>query len=160
MVGLAHFSLLAITAAGAAAQGLLSCGEAQYNYTEYTCFDDTTLCPVQSGIRTLDCNGACYDPNKYTCSNTTLETYSPYNGELFDCGVARYDPSKYVCYDGDMLCPKSGVTPTLPCGDDCYFASEYTCTDGVLSHYAGPNGSDGTVSVLGQSRFPSKHEYF
>ncbi|KAJ7052822.1 carbohydrate binding-domain-containing protein [Mycena amicta] len=136
---IAIFTALAATNAVVLAQDLLNCGVARYENTQYTCFDDSLLCPVQSGIRTLRCGDACYNPNQYTCSNTTLVSYFPSTpGQLFDCGAARYDPSAYVCYDGDFLCPKFETVPTLPCGDACYSASLYICQDGVLEHNPGP----------------------
>ncbi|KAF7313094.1 hypothetical protein MKEN_00995300 [Mycena kentingensis (nom. inval.)] len=127
-------AVFAVVTGRVVAQELLDCGSSQYYASEYTCFNDTFLCPVQSGIRYLRCGDACYSPNQYTCENDALELYNPTNpDQLFDCGTAQYDPSDYVCYDGDFLCPKSDTVPTLRCGDACYSPSLYTCSAGHLA---------------------------
>ncbi|KAF7313095.1 hypothetical protein MKEN_00995400 [Mycena kentingensis (nom. inval.)] len=127
-------AVLAVASGRIVAQELLTCGSSQYFASEYTCFDDSFLCPVQGRIRYLRCGDACYNPNQYTCEDTTLELFSPSNpDQLFDCGDAQYDPSDYVCYNGNFLCPKFSTVPTLRCGDACYSPSLYTCSAGVLS---------------------------
>ena len=72
-------SIRTILAALAAASTLLfspalaedhkKCGEATYLPSEYTCYNEKTLCPSQYGLPTKPCSGSggCYPPEQFTC---------------------------------------------------------------------------------------------
>ncbi|KAJ7362671.1 hypothetical protein DFH08DRAFT_841328 [Mycena albidolilacea] len=110
-----------------ATEDLLSCSGSRYFPSQYTCYDDTQLCPILNGTITLPCGLACYDPNQYSCSDLTLEFYNPnVSNALNECGFSQYDPSKAVCFDGFFLCPRMG-TVTLKCGATCYTPSNHYC---------------------------------
>ncbi|KAF7354091.1 hypothetical protein MVEN_01096500 [Mycena venus] len=130
-------SLLTALVAGVVkvvAEDLLTCGPSNYFPSQYTCFDDTFLCPIVNGDRYLRCGDACYSTSLYSCSNTTLEPISHSSPEtLEDCGSSRFFPSQYVCLDGNFLCPFVNGTATLRCDAACYAPSQYTCTNGQLS---------------------------
>lgn len=52
------------------------CGELSYLPSTYTCFGNTTLCPVSMGIASRPCtasgvNSGCYSPYDYSCDAAT-----------------------------------------------------------------------------------------
>ncbi|CAK1355986.1 unnamed protein product [Cercospora beticola] len=65
--------------AGDTAAELLSCGEAYYYASKYTCYDGDFLCPILNGEPTLRCGPDCYLPENYSCSNGKL-VYPPTGG--------------------------------------------------------------------------------
>ncbi|KAJ6566740.1 carbohydrate binding-domain-containing protein [Mycena capillaripes] len=134
MARLISIVLTAILASVAAAESLETCGSSNYFPSQYTCFDDNFLCPIQNGDRFIRCGNACYSTSLYSCSNTTLEPISHTGPEpLEDCGSSRFFPSQYVCLDGNFLCPFQNGAATLRCSASCYAPSQYTCTNGQLS---------------------------
>ncbi|KAJ7192095.1 carbohydrate binding-domain-containing protein [Mycena pura] len=124
------------------AEDLLSCGDAMYFPSQYTCFDGNFLCPIINGDRNLRCGADCYSTSQYTCSDDTLQL-KPQDGAdtLENCGDARFSASQYVCFDGDFLCPIIDGTATLRCDDACFDPTQYTCTDGALSPVPAPTTS-------------------
>ena len=54
------------------AEELKQCGSVQYYPSQYTCFEEYTLCPIISSLPTLPCSGACYSPDMYECVNEKL----------------------------------------------------------------------------------------
>lgn len=64
---------LAATITGVLGEDLESCGDAQYYPSEYTCFDDSTLCPILFGLPNQPCNGGCYASEMYECESGKLD---------------------------------------------------------------------------------------
>ncbi|KAF8137890.1 carbohydrate binding-domain-containing protein [Mycena galopus ATCC 62051] len=96
--------LTAPTAGAIAVQGLQTCGSAEYDPSQYTCFNSSLLCPIVSGVKYQACGEDCYSTAEYTCFN------------------------------GDFLCPyTSGGIATQACGDACYSPYEYSCNNGQLT---------------------------
>ena len=73
---------LAATLSGVLGEDLESCGDAQYYPSEYTCFNNSTLCPLLFGLPNQPCNGGCYAPEMYECDSGRLgllpESESPF----------------------------------------------------------------------------------
>jgi hypothetical protein len=68
-------SLLILCAVGLVrgqSEQLEFCGSAPYYASEYTCYDNHTLCPRLYGQPTLPCSGACYSPDMYQCRDGQL----------------------------------------------------------------------------------------
>ncbi|KAJ7908359.1 carbohydrate binding-domain-containing protein [Mycena leptocephala] len=70
------------------AQSLQSCGTAQYDPTQYTCFNNATLCPIINGDEYRACGNACFSTSQYTCINATSSFLCPViNGQAtVGCG--------------------------------------------------------------------------
>lgn len=51
---------------------LLSCGDAWYLSTQYTCYNGDFFCPVIDSQPTLQYGSACYNPEMYGCGNDEL----------------------------------------------------------------------------------------
>ncbi|KAJ7766205.1 carbohydrate binding-domain-containing protein [Mycena metata] len=102
MARLLPIVLTAIFASIVAAD-LESCGSADYDPAQYTCYDGTLLCPIVNGDKYLACGNDCYSATKYTCFN------------------------------GDFLCPFVNGTATQACGDACYNPFKYSCANGQLT---------------------------
>ncbi|KAF8185233.1 carbohydrate binding-domain-containing protein [Mycena galopus ATCC 62051] len=104
MVQLISFVLTAVFASigVVAADNLENCGSSKYYPSQYTCFDNSFLCPILNGDKYLKCGNACYST------------------------------SQYSCYDGDFLCPVQYGVATLKCGTACYNPTQYDCTYGQL----------------------------
>lgn len=71
---------LAATFSSALGEELEWCGDAQYYPSEYTCFDDSTLCPILFGLPNQPCNGGCYAPEMYECDSGKLGLLSEAEG--------------------------------------------------------------------------------
>ncbi|KAK3944340.1 carbohydrate-binding module family 52 protein [Diplogelasinospora grovesii] len=72
---MARLSLIAIALMGlgeTALAALQSCGNAQYDPSQYVCWYNQFLCPVVAGEGLSYCSGACYSTFMYTCSNNVL----------------------------------------------------------------------------------------
>ena len=70
-LALFHVVLLACLVAvttSSQAEPLLYCDGAGYYPSEYTCFNNTILCPILFGEPSLPCKGACYSPSMYSCT--------------------------------------------------------------------------------------------
>ncbi|KIH87704.1 hypothetical protein SPBR_08947 [Sporothrix brasiliensis 5110] len=74
-LGLALAGLLA--AAGSARADLQTCGDAQYDPSQYVCDDGNFLCPIVAGEGLSYCSGACYSKFMYTCTNNALAQLTP-----------------------------------------------------------------------------------
>ncbi|KAF7378390.1 hypothetical protein MSAN_00265500 [Mycena sanguinolenta] len=95
------FSLLltALVSAAVAVHGLQTCGSAQYDPSQYTCFNNSQLCPIVNGDAYQSCG-----PNQ--------------------C----YSKKQYTCFNGNFLCPvTSGGIATQACGNACYSPYQYSC---------------------------------
>ncbi|KAJ7629256.1 carbohydrate binding-domain-containing protein [Mycena polygramma] len=124
--GIIPLGLITLAASLVAAEDLATCGASKYYPSQYTCFDDDFLCPIENGDRFIRCGDAC--------SNTTLEPISHSAPEPLEaCGDSLFYPSQYVCLDGNFLCPFMNGAATLRCGDACYSPYLYTCTNGELA---------------------------
>lgn len=69
-------TLLALGAAGLAqcqSEDMAICGSAPYYASDYTCYDNATLCPTLYGQPTHPCSGACYSPDMYQCRDGQLQ---------------------------------------------------------------------------------------
>lgn len=64
---------LTATLTGVLGEDLEWCGDAQYYPSEYTCFDDSALCPILFGLPNQPCNGGCYAPEMYECDSGKLD---------------------------------------------------------------------------------------
>ncbi|KAJ7479177.1 carbohydrate binding-domain-containing protein [Mycena latifolia] len=126
--------LTAFVASLVAAENLASCGSSNYYPSQYTCFDNSFLCPIIKGDRNIRCGDACYSTSLYSCSNNTLEPINKNGPETLEaCGGSMFYPSQYVCLDGNFLCPFMYGAATLRCGAACYPPSQYSCTNNQLS---------------------------
>ncbi|KAJ7339935.1 hypothetical protein DFH08DRAFT_1013557 [Mycena albidolilacea] len=117
------FVLAALLSTIVAATDLADCGDARYDPSKYTCFDNDFLCPIDGQVRELRCGDACYSLGRFrylinpstvfgvgltafSCSNTTLVDNAVIGPDtLLDCGDKRFNSTDYVCHDGDFLCP-------------------------------------------------------
>lgn len=77
-LGLALAGLLA--AAGTARADLQTCGNAQYDPSQYVCHNGNFLCPIVAGEGLSYCSGACYSTYMYTCTNNVLTQLQPLAG--------------------------------------------------------------------------------
>ncbi|KAK1770213.1 hypothetical protein QBC33DRAFT_567560 [Phialemonium atrogriseum] len=73
------FTILALVASlmsPVRAEDMDSCGEASYFPSEYTCYDNSTLCPITFNLPTVPCEGAggCYASEMFSCKDGELET--------------------------------------------------------------------------------------
>ena len=85
---------LTTTLSGVLAEDLQLCGDAQYYPGEYTCFDDSTLCPILFGLPNKPCNGGCYAPEMYQCDSGKLNLLPEADGPfklVSQSGVSRVD---------------------------------------------------------------------
>ncbi|KAF8202613.1 carbohydrate binding-domain-containing protein [Mycena galopus ATCC 62051] len=112
-----------------AGENLLSCGQANYYPSQYTCFDDNFLCPIVNGDRYVRCGPACYSAKQYSCATTTLQ---PISAGAQNCSATLFDPTEYVCLDGYYLCAVNNGTATFRCGEECYDPSKFGCAIGQL----------------------------
>ncbi|KAF2666892.1 hypothetical protein BT63DRAFT_427306 [Microthyrium microscopicum] len=129
---LSLISFLALATTGFA-EDLRNCGTAPYYPSQYTCFDNSFLCPISNGVPTLRCGDACYLQSQYACSNNQLVLNDPNQPDtLLNCGPAQYYDSQYVCFDGNFLCPVINGKATLRCGDACYNYDQYYCENNQL----------------------------
>ncbi|KAJ7133198.1 carbohydrate binding-domain-containing protein [Mycena epipterygia] len=91
-----RFISIVLTALVAGVVALESCGTANYDPGQYTCFNNSLLCPIVNGVAYQACGEDCYSKADYTCFN------------------------------GNFLCPfTSGGIATQACGDKCYSPFEY-----------------------------------
>lgn len=73
MVGMKLLLFGALASTLARAEDLLSCGDARYSPTKYTCYEGNFLCPKVNGDPTLKCGAACYLPGMYKCVDNQLQ---------------------------------------------------------------------------------------
>jgi hypothetical protein len=61
------------------AQDTEVCGTANYHPSEYTCYNNTALCPKFYGLPTIPCAGAggCYSKHSFSCSDGALQSLPP-----------------------------------------------------------------------------------
>ncbi|KAJ7851233.1 hypothetical protein B0H14DRAFT_829635 [Mycena olivaceomarginata] len=153
MARLSFVVLAALLSTIVAATDLAACGDQQYDPSNYTCFDNDFLCPIDGQVRELRCGDACYSLGKFSCSNTTLVDNAVIDQDtLLDCGDKRFNSTDYVCHDGDFLCPfvcidglsrcltdTSERRATLRCADACYDPVKFSCIDDELHGLPPPN---------------------
>ncbi|KAJ7091792.1 carbohydrate binding-domain-containing protein [Mycena epipterygia] len=109
---------IVLVALAAGTVALESCGTANYDPSQYSCFNNSLLCPIVNG-----------------------DVYQA-------CGEACYSRGAYTCFNGDFLCPFNGGIATQRCGtgDICYSPLEYSCnSDGSISPL--PSCSSGPSQV-------------
>ncbi|KAJ7627425.1 hypothetical protein FB45DRAFT_1004870 [Roridomyces roridus] len=154
MARLFILALLSFVATSVFAELLLSCSGNDYYASQYTCFDEDFLCPINNGDRTVRCAEACYSLSQYSCATDTLEPYLP-NGVNPDqpCGSEIFDPSTSLCLDRYFVCPIVNGTAYFNCEDGCYDPTQYGCALGQLypvgtvpptcvPQYSDPNNCD------------------
>ena len=69
-------SLIASFIAPLRAEETKTCGVATYSPSEYTCYNDSALCPTVYSLPTVPCSGSggCYAPQAFSCEGGTLKT--------------------------------------------------------------------------------------
>ncbi|KAJ7758071.1 hypothetical protein B0H14DRAFT_2976308, partial [Mycena olivaceomarginata] len=153
MARLSFVVLAALLSTIVTATDLAACGDAQYDPSNYTCFDNNFLCPIDGQVRELRCGDACYSLDRFSCSNTALVDNAVIGPDtLLDCGDKRFNSTDYVCHDGDFLCPFvciDGLSrcltgtfdrrATLRCADACYDPVKFSCIDDELHGLPPPN---------------------
>jgi hypothetical protein len=77
----------------ALAEDLQPCGEARYFPSEYTCYNNATLCPTVFGLPNFPCNGACYYKEMYQCTSEKLRLLPEATG-LF--GLVAHSNNPYL----------------------------------------------------------------
>ncbi|KAH6855909.1 hypothetical protein B0I37DRAFT_65244 [Chaetomium sp. MPI-CAGE-AT-0009] len=80
------------------------CGSVPYYASEYSCYDNKTLCPRLFGQPTLPCSGACYSPDMYQCRDGQLEllpvhdaTGTPFKLQVHSSNPALNNSLAKVC---------------------------------------------------------------
>lgn len=110
---------VASTLTGVLGEDLESCGDAQYYPSEYTCFDDSTLCPILFGLPNQPCNGGCYAPEMYKCDSGKLgllpEPETPFK-LVSHSAVSRVDDHP-VRACGTYLAIGAGARECHSCGE-------------------------------------------
>lgn len=73
---LAALAMAATMAAPALAEELQTCGAASYYPSEYTCYDDSAICPIIHTLPTAHCSGTggCYAKEQFSCEDGTLKS--------------------------------------------------------------------------------------
>ncbi|KAL2270702.1 hypothetical protein VTJ83DRAFT_73 [Remersonia thermophila] len=69
LLAAASSTLLLVAPGPVAAEDRLTCGDATYFPSEYKCYDNRTLCPIQFSLPTKPCagSGGCYPPEQFSC---------------------------------------------------------------------------------------------
>lgn len=115
IVGFALF--LAATFTRVMGEDLESCGDAQYYPSDYTCFDDSTLCPILFGLPNFPCDGGCYAPEMYQCDSGKLGLLPEADGPfklVSQSGVSRVDGHE-VRACGNYLAIGTGARECTSC---------------------------------------------
>jgi len=112
-----------------------ACGSACYVPGQYSCYDNSLLCPTGWDV----CQGQCYNPSVYDCVQTlqyNLTTFQ-YIYQLcpegyLNCGEGCYDPNVYTCFDqyNGYMC----VNGYDICGTACYDPSVYQCVHSYVDY--------------------------
>ncbi|KAK0702163.1 hypothetical protein B0H67DRAFT_558480 [Lasiosphaeris hirsuta] len=73
---LAAFALAASLLVTSNAEDTATCGAATYFPSEYSCYNDTALCPTAYSLPTVPCSGSggCYAPQSLSCNGGILRT--------------------------------------------------------------------------------------
>ncbi|SPO05490.1 uncharacterized protein DNG_08177 [Cephalotrichum gorgonifer] len=166
---------LAASFSGVLAEDLEWCGDAQYYPAEYTCFDDSTLCPILFGLPNRPCGGGCYAPEMYQCESgslsllpeedgpfklTTHSTVTKVSGwELKACGnylaigagarECNSCPEGAACdeYQNEtVFLPNGEMAADLPGGQYWYVSPE----DGALMFTEGGDEAEAGIALAGQ----------
>jgi hypothetical protein len=88
LLAAASSSLFVLSPAPAAAEELATCGTTPYFPSEYTCYNDRTLCPFQFSLPTKPCAGGCYSPEQFECLMPSGKGKGK-NNDREDLGVLR-----------------------------------------------------------------------
>ncbi|KAK4981649.1 hypothetical protein LTR66_009822 [Elasticomyces elasticus] len=122
------YLVLACLALVQAAPTLKSCGPANYDPTQYTCYNNKDLCPVINGMPTKLCGKACYTPYMYTCTNgnlglvppdnhaftlTASNPTAPFNGKTIEASSGHF----YIGQGPATYCPQQVPASTCGAGD-------------------------------------------
>ncbi|KAK4448677.1 hypothetical protein QBC34DRAFT_101981 [Podospora aff. communis PSN243] len=75
----AALAVAALLSTSASAEEAETCGTASYFPSEYSCYNNTALCPKVYGLPTVPCAGAggCYSPHTHSCSDGALKSLPP-----------------------------------------------------------------------------------
>ncbi|KAJ7105880.1 carbohydrate binding-domain-containing protein [Mycena epipterygia] len=63
---MARLISIVLTAFVAGVVALESCGTANYDPSQYTCFNNSLLCPIVNGVSYQACGEDCYSTAQYT----------------------------------------------------------------------------------------------
>ncbi|KAJ7137145.1 carbohydrate binding-domain-containing protein, partial [Mycena epipterygia] len=110
-ISIAFSALIAVVVA----QTFSSCGSANYDPTQYTCFNGTLLCPIVNGTEYLACGDSCYPPNLYSCDGDFLCPFGDLN-----CAGACYNPELFVCISDRLRHCNGLFTNNEDCSDGCF----------------------------------------
>jgi hypothetical protein len=119
MAGRLTLAILSLTAvlSPALAEDLKSCGEAPYYPSEYTCYSNSTLCPVTLGLATLPCDKACYHGEMYQCVSGKIrllpEASTPFT--LVSHGMSQHINNQTVKACGNFLAIGAGARECVSC---------------------------------------------
>ncbi|KAK1750367.1 hypothetical protein QBC47DRAFT_438686 [Echria macrotheca] len=111
-------AFLALAAGVLAQEGEQLCGGAPYWSSDYTCYDDSVLCPVSYGIPTFPCGGACYHREMYRCVAGTSLRLLPRAAGSFGLtvqGTVSYAHSQEVRACGGYLAFGAGARECTSC---------------------------------------------
>ncbi|KAF8137902.1 hypothetical protein K438DRAFT_2120121 [Mycena galopus ATCC 62051] len=70
-----HPVLTALVAGAIAVQGLQTCDSAEYDLSQYTCFNVSLLCPIVNGVKYQACGEDCYSMAEYTYTFYSLNHF-------------------------------------------------------------------------------------
>ncbi|KAJ6571582.1 carbohydrate binding-domain-containing protein, partial [Mycena capillaripes] len=133
-----------------AAQSLQNCGTAQYDPTQYTCFNNATLCPIVNGDKYRACGNACFSTTQYNCINATSSFLCPIvNGQAtVGCGGT-------LCYplDGTYTC-NNGKLNQIPPGCTGNFGTYPICDDNACVFYGSKSCCAGLINIADHCRNP------
>ncbi|KAJ6508127.1 carbohydrate binding-domain-containing protein, partial [Mycena sanguinolenta] len=143
-------ALVAFVTGIATTQSLQSCGPAQYDPTQYTCFNNATLCPIVNGDEYRACGSACFSTTQYSCINATSSFLCPVvNGHAtVGCGGT-------LCYslDGTYTCD-DGQLHQIPPGCTGNFGSYPICDDNACEFYGSKACCPGLINIADRCRDP------
>ncbi|KAI7595726.1 hypothetical protein KC343_g17277, partial [Hortaea werneckii] len=124
---------------------LIACGDAYYLPTQYICYDDGFLCPIQDGEPTLRCGDACYNPQQYSCTNaelTSIPTHAPATAPYSNSSTAPTPnaSSPAQCFEEPTTLQLSDPPYENYFYSDCNSASQVVVTSPL---------SDSNLSIIG-----------
>ncbi|KAK0649902.1 hypothetical protein B0T16DRAFT_138061 [Cercophora newfieldiana] len=141
---IATLAITAILATQTSAEETETCGVASYFPTEYTCYNNTSLCPKIYSLSTVPCagSGGCYSPHSFSCSDGVLRSLpkasSPFT--LTAHGVRATYQDKYVKACGGYLAIGANARECTSCpkgqaGVDCasYGRKTVLMPDGAMA---------------------------
>jgi len=73
---IAALAMTALFATHTSAENAQVCGAARYFPSEYSCYNNSALCPTAYSLPTLPCagSGGCYSPQAFSCDGGVLRS--------------------------------------------------------------------------------------